>query len=407
MKKLLIRCPIKSRSGYGSHSRDIVKALYEMNMFDIYIDSCNWGETPLNALDLNDGFDKWINSRCVTSFSGTPDVYIQITVPNEFIRVGKFNIGVTAGIETDTIHKDWVDGCNRMDLILTTSELSKQTLEKTIYNKLDFNTKQVLESYKVNKPIKVLFEGVDIKTFNNKYNGLKLDIKEDFAFLIVGNWIKGIFGEDRKNIAQTLKLFFESFKDYKNKPALVLKTSSATFSVIEREKIKNNIRLLASDYENPCPVYLLYGDLTNEEMNDLYNHPKIKSMILLSKGEGFGRPLLEFSLSGKPIIASAWGGHRDFLSPETSALVSGELKDVDKSALNDYIIEGSKWFSVDLTQSSLAMRTVYENYENYLIKSEKLRTENLYKFNYNRMKEELEIILKRYIIGLPRELNFN
>ena len=53
------------------------------------------------------------------------------------------------------------------------------------------------------------------------------------------------------------------------------------------------------------------------EMNSIYNHSKVKAMVSLTKGEGFGRPLLEFSLSQKPLIVSGWSGHMDFLPPRT------------------------------------------------------------------------------------------
>ena len=47
-------------------------------------------------------------------------------------------------------------------------------------------------------------------------------------------------------------------------------------------------------------------------MNELYNHPKVKAMVSMTKGEGYGRPLAEFGLSKKPIIASGWSGQCRF-----------------------------------------------------------------------------------------------
>ena len=136
---LLFRGPIKTRSGYGSHSRDLLESLYQMNMFDIKIDSCGWGSTPMTALEDDNLFHQWIKGNVVTQFQGLPDIYVQVTVPNEFQRFGKFNIGITAGIETTVAPKDWVDGCNKMDLIITTSTFSKDVLSSTVYDERDKN----------------------------------------------------------------------------------------------------------------------------------------------------------------------------------------------------------------------------------------------------------------------------
>ena len=179
-------------------------------------------------------FHKWIEGNITTEFNGLPDIYIQVTVPNEFKRLGKFNIGITAGIETTVAPKDWIDGCNRMDLIISTSKFSKDVLISTVYNENEKNTGKLVKQHRIEKPIKVLFEGVDTEIYNNRIDtNFNLDIKEDFAYLFVGHWLKGNIGQDRKDIGMLIKCFVESFKDEDDKPALVLKTSSANFSVKE------------------------------------------------------------------------------------------------------------------------------------------------------------------------------
>ena len=198
---LLFRGPVKTRSGYGAHSRDLLWALREMNLFDIKIDSCMWGSTPLTALNSESEFHNWIEENIITKFEGIPEIYFQVTIPNEFKRFGKFNIGVTAGIETTVAPKDWIDGCNVMDLVITTSNFSKDVLLSTVYNENEKNTNRLIKQHKVNKPMNVLFEGVDAQIYNNKINDeFKLDIEEDFAYLFVGHWLKGNVGQDRKDV---------------------------------------------------------------------------------------------------------------------------------------------------------------------------------------------------------------
>ena len=400
---LLFRGPVKTRSGYGAHSRDLLWALKEMNLFDIKIDSCMWGSTPLTALHSENEFHNWIEENIVTKVDGIPEIYVQVTIPNEFKRFGKFNIGVTAGIETTVAPKDWIDGCNVMDLVITTSNFSKDVLLSTVYNENEKNTNRLIKQHRVNKPMNVLFEGVDTQIYNNKINDeFKLDIEEDFAYLFVGHWLKGNVGQDRKDVGMLIKCFVESFKGEINKPALVLKTSSASFSIKERENLIDRIQKIVGD--NKVPIYLLFGDLKDEEMNDLYNHPKIKAMVSITKGEGFGRPLLEFTMTGKPVIASNWSGHKDFLPMNNAVMVGGKLTDVDDSAVDNFIIKGSKWFTANYDEFIQVLKVVKNQYDEFLEKSEKLRVINNENFTLEKMKD----LFKSYIephYTVPKQTN--
>jgi len=398
---LLFRGPIKTRSGYGAHSRDLLQALYEMDLFEIKIDSCMWGSTPMTALEDN-LFHKWIESNIVNQLEKTPDIYVQVTVPNEFQRVGKFNIGITAGIETTIAPKDWIDGCNRMDLIITTSTFSKDVLLQTVYNENEQNTGKLIKQHKIERQIEVLFEGVDTKIYNNVYNNIDIDIKEDFAYLFVGHWLKGDTGQDRKDVGMLIRCFAEAFKDVEDRPALILKTSSASFSIKERESFRKKIEGLVSDYKTPPSIYLLFGDLTNDEMNNLYNHPKVKSMVTITKGEGFGRPLLEFTMTGKPVIASNWSGHKDFLPMDKAIMIGGKLTEVHESAIDTFILKDSKWFTANYNEVSEVFKLVYKDYDKFLEKSTVLGDENKERFSMEKMKEKFKDIINPFSVQ-PKE----
>jgi len=401
---LLFRGPVKTRSGYGGHSRDLLESLQQMNLFDIKIDSCPWGSTPTTALNKENPFHLWIEDNIITGLlERQPDIYVQVTVPNEFQRLGKFNIGVTAGIETTIAPKDWIDGCNKMDLIITTSNFSKDVLLQTVYNENEKTTGKLIKQHRINTPVHVLFEGVDTNVFNNKYSGLEIDLKEDFNYLFVGHWLKGDLGQDRKDVGMLIKCFVESFKDSDDKPGLILKTSSAHFSVKQREEMRKKIESIAySVCKAPPSIYLLFGDLTDNEMNDLYNHPKVKSMVSITKGEGFGRPLLEFSMSGKPIIASNWSGHKDFLPMDKAVMIGGKLTEVHDSVLDNFIIKGSKWFTANYSEFVEVMKIVKRDYDDFRKRSELLREENSQKFTLEKMTESFKNILSPFI-NKPKE----
>lgn len=395
---LIFQAPVATRSGYGDHARDLLHSLYKLDKFEIKIISTRWGQTPMDALNYEKPFHKWIVDNIVPGIEQKPDIYIQVTVPNEFQPLGFYNIGITAAIETTACALDWIHGCNRMDLIIVPSEHSKKSLVETIYNEQDNRTKQLIAQHKIVKPVEVLFEGFDEEDFGTNEVAYISDldiIKEDFAFLFVGHWLRGDLGEDRKNVGMMIKTFAMAFKNEKVKPALILKTSSAGFSVIDRENtIKKIKQALGSDY-NKVPIYLLHGDLTPSQMNGLYEHPKVKAMLNFTKGEGFGRPLLEFSLTGKPVIVSNWSGHLDFLK-SGAILLEGELKNVHESAADQFLLKESQWFNVNVSKALPVIKDVYKNYDKYKVASYQLGKQNKQNFGLEKMTKLFDGILNQY-----------
>lgn len=373
---IVLQGPVATRSGYGNHTRDLALSLLKANKYDIQIVSLPWGNTPMNALESDNKDHQLINRHIArANITKKPDIFIQVSVANEFQPLGKYNIGITAGVETTQVPHEFLLGANRMDLILTPSEFTKQGFLNTTYDQVDEKTKQKTGILKLEKPIEVLFEGADLNIYR-KIKSIELDksvndelsnIQTDFNFLFVGHWLKGDFGHDRKDVGMMIKTFCEAFKNKssKNKPGLILKTSHATFSIIDREETMKKIQQITAPYGDKAPrIYLLHGDLTDEQMNSLYNHPKVKAMISFTKGEGFGRPLLEFTLSDKPVIASQWSGQQDFLK-HAHPLV-GEETEIHRSATDKFLLPGSKWFTVNYGYAAGVLRDCVDNYKNYL-----------------------------------------
>jgi len=407
MKKLcVVSCPIATRSGYGSRSRDFVRSLIEVkgDEWDIKILPQRWGNTPQTALTSE---DTDLTSRIIGGqMQQKPDVWIQITIPNEFQPVGHFNIGISAVIETTQASAAFIEGCNRMDLTLVSSNHSKNSLS-AVYDRVDDKTKQKVGELKLEKPVEVLFEGFNETIYDNKLpihqsvNDLMSDVKEDFAFLFVGHWLQGNLGHDRKNISGLIKMFLETFKNKSKKPALILKTSITAPGITNVHEIRKRIEMIKGmvDSKNLPNIYILDGDLSDEEMNSLYNHPKVKSHTSFTRGEGFGRPLLEACVSGKPIVVSSWSGHLDFLHPDYNFLVGGKLDEVDPSAANDWILKESKWFSIDYGQAAGVMKWIYDNYKKAVEKSRKNRKYVKDNFTLDKMSSKLSEILDTYKIG--------
>jgi glycosyltransferase involved in cell wall biosynthesis len=403
----IISCPIDTYSGYGARSRDLVKSIIELDKYDVKILSQRWGQTPFGF--VND-HPEWhfLKNHMINSLNQKPDIWAQITVPNEFQAIGKFNIGFTAGIETTLCAAPWIEGMNRMDLNIVSSEHSKQVFLNSKFNKVDPKTNQNIGVVEMQKPIEVLLEGANLNIYKpieedeiTELNLLKdiNSIPEDFAFLSVGHWMQGSMGEDRKNIGVTLKSFYETFKNKKKQPALILKTSSVNSSYMDRREIMKRVNAVRSSCEGKLPnVYILHGNFTNEEMNELYNHPKIKAMVSHTRGEGFGRPLLEFSLVNKPIICSGWSGQLDFLQNDFTLLLQGALTNVHPSAQQkDMILAESQWFQPNPQEIHRAYKEIFDNYKTWVIKAKRQGYYSRTYFAFENMKAKIIEILDKNV----------
>jgi len=408
-----VSCPADTYSGYGARSRDFVRALIQKYPdWNIEILTQRWGNTRFGFLE-DHGMDD-LASRLVYKLTKQPDVFFQITVPNEFQKVGKYNIGVTAAIETTVVDASWIEGCNRMDLIIASSNHSKDVLTQTSYDRTDKRTGARLVPLKCSAPVEVLFEGVDLNTYfridkyiPDTYIEESIDtILESQLLLFVGHWIQGDVGQDRKNVGLLVKKFLEAYKNKKNPPALLLKTQQATSSIMDRSRIINRINNIKNGIGGNLPnIYLLHGDVNDQDMNRLYNHPKVKGMISLTKGEGFGRPLLEFSITGKPIIASGWSGHVDFLDPKLTSLITGKLEQVHPSAVVDkMILKESQWFAPNEDSAVRAIKDLFKNYKKYLVSGKKQGYKSRTNFSFDNMSELLKIYLDKYVPEFPEEV---
>ena len=398
---LVFQAPIATRSGYGDHSRDILKSLFELDKYDVKIVPTRWGNTPQDQINPQTEFGQKILQNIVTQLNKQPDVFIQVSVANEFKRVAKYNIGITAGVETTVAPQEFIQGGNQMDLIITPSEFTKETLVKTVFTQMDKNTNQKIGELKLERPVEVLFEGVDTTIFNGKSSKSILDsVDTDFNFLFVGHWLSGGLGHDRKDIGMMIKTFCTVFKGLpKNQqPGLILKTSNAGFDVGTRERISKEIKKLSESFGDKCPpIHLVWGDLSEEELNSLYNDEKVKAMVMFTKGEGYGRPLAEFATTGKPIIVSNWSGYKDFLPEENTVYLEGELKNVHESASNKFLLKESKWFYVDYTKAAQKIFDVHKNYKSHLQKSSGLKTNINSNFSLDKMTSKFGEILDKYV----------
>jgi len=350
-----------------------MKSLRKMDKYDIKIIPLRWGNTPQNQVDGSTEFGKWMLERVIPQIEQKPDVFMQVSVANEFEPQGYYNIGVTAGVETTICPMDFIEGSNKMDLILVPSNFTKQVMVTTGYQQKNQQTGEIVSETRLTTPVEVLFEGVDTEIFS-KGSGKDVlaNVKEDFNFLIVGHWLKGDLGQDRKDIGMAIKTFATVFqylpKD--KRPGLIVKTSHAA------------------------------------DMSNLYHNPKVKAMLSFAKGEGYGRPMAEFTLTGKPIIASGWSGHTDFLPPEHAVLLEGSLTNVHESAADQFLMKEAQWFTVQYSNAANKIYDVYNNYNIYSKKSEGLKSNTLANFTLDKMNEVFTKLMEN-TKAQPKVIGFN
>lgn len=365
---LLFKGPVLTVSGYGVHARQILNYLLKTEYFDISVKPINWGNTSiLHGGDFVEKVNQLNHKFMVETQGQNPpkqyDVSVQVTIPNEFERIARTNIGITAGIETNACSPVWIKKINEdIDYVFVPSQHSKNVLENTGYKDEHGNV------LKLNKPVFLAHEGFNKSVFNLDPNEKELfEFESDFNFLFVGLGINREFGNDRKNIPNMVKWFCETFKGNKN-VGLVLKTAVVNNSLMDFEMTKDVVRGIKKG--TGCGEYpkitVVHGRLSDEELGNLYKNPKIKAFVTATSGEGFGLPLLEAAACGLPVMATNWSGHLDFLKigdEKTFVPLDYELKQVPESAVWQGVIEQhSQWAYVKEEDIKLKMKKVVASY---------------------------------------------
>ena len=393
MKKILLRAPILTRSGYGEHARFVLNSLTSNPEYDVYVEPLNWGQT--NWIFEDTDYRKFIDSL-VAKFGayqeGPFDICMQVTIPNEWKKSAKVNIGVCAGIETDRVAPVWLQKANEMDGVIVTSNHARSGFVGSSYTLTD-EAGQAVSQLTCNVPVEVVHYGVkDVKPAKTD-----LGLKYDFNFLTVAQM------GPSKNLGPMVKWFAEEF--HKEEVGFVVKANITNNSGIDRIKLKNSIESILKPFgeERKCKVHLIHGNMSDEEVHSLYVDPKVKAYVTATHGEGFGLPIFEAAYSGLPVVAPAWSGHVDFLyAPVTNPKskkttvkplfekVAFDIKPVPQEAHWDGVITtDSNWCFPKKDKFQKAMRNVYEAYNSKKSQATQLQDYLKESFNMNSKYQEM------------------
>ena len=390
-KKILVTGPLLTASGYGEQSRFALRALRSReDLFDIYITPTNWGQC--GWIHKNDEERSWIDSLAIKTAqysqacNGQPqfDMSLQISIPNEWKKLSPINVGYTAGIESNKVSPAWIQPSNLMDKIIVVSNFARKGFENGTYNITNQETGEKFINYRTTSPIDVV--NYPVRKVNPE--NLELNLTTGFNFLTVAQ-----IGP-RKNLGNTIQWFLEEFKNDEN-VGLICKTHMAGASQIDREFVANNLMNIVNNHKDAkCKIYLLHGDMTEEEMAGLYTHSKVKALISLSHGEGFGLPVFEAAYYGLPVITTEWSGPTDFLYCANKegkvkphfARVNFTLQPIQQEAVWGGVLEKETMWAFPIALSAKEqMRIVYKDWERYRGQAKRLSSYVCQNFEQEKM----------------------
>jgi glycosyltransferase involved in cell wall biosynthesis len=415
-KKIVIRGPILTRSGYGEQTRFAYRSLKSRpDLFEVYLIPTGWGNTSWITDDTEERKD--IDNAIATTTSHVQscqqnrvnpfDASIQVTIPQEWERICPKNIGYTAGTETTAISFKWVESCSNIDKIIAVSEHTKEGFINTVYEGHDPNGRAVQARCAV---------PVDVVSFPAKPvepEQLDFDPETKFNFLVVAQW------SDRKNMSSTIEGFLKQFNDNPD-VGLIIKTNLAKNCLLDRQACFGRLKNALKNYDaapeggkpRQCKIYLLHGGITDEQMHGLYRHPKVKVLINLAHGEGFGLPMFEAAQAGLPILAPNWGGQKDYMNVRISTnrktarkknkkthsrlkflgtSVDYDVNKIQESAVwKDILIPESSWCYPIQKRYRAALKNVHTNYSRATDEAETLK-EHI-ETNFSEEKQQNEFV---------------
>jgi len=424
-KRILIKAPALSRSGYGEQSRFALRSMRSReDIFEMYLHNIPWGNTGMIAEHSEER--KWLDSLILKTTlyaqecneQGRPpqfDISFQVTIPNEFEKIAPINIGYTAGIETTKMAPVWIEKINGvMDKIITISSHSKKVIENTTYDVTNPHTGEPIKGWRVTKPVEYI--SYPVKEMDEDPNGVDIPFETTKNFLCVKQW------GPRKNLEMTVREFLTEFYDDED-VGLVLKVNTANESLIDRDHTLKRLKGMIHDFpDRKCKIYFLHGQLSEAQLTWLYRHPTMQALISLSHGEGFGLPLFEAAYNGLPIITVTWGGQMDFICMPNKkgkmvprvARVDYNIAPVQQEAVWEGVIQAdSMWSYAKEASYRRALREVVtkpthfknqaKSLQKYVLKS--FKKEDQYAKFVSLIVDESELDVNEWLEGFDLEVH--
>lgn len=225
--------------------------------------------------------------------------------------------------ETDGLPAAWVPRLNEMDEIWVPAAFNERTFRAA----------------GVTAPIHVVPGGVYAEAFADPAP-LPIDGLRSTVFLSVFEW------SFRKGWDVLLKAWAKAFS-HKDDVTLLLRTYpmkrpgvDVPQADIDRQ-INTFLGKLGTSRKRVAPIVVLHDPIADADMPRLY--ATATAYVSPTRGEGWGRPMLEAMATGLPVIATRWSAHLEFMHDDNSLLLDVEGLDAidEREELEFY--RGQRW----------------------------------------------------------------
>ena len=373
LKKVVLKGPILTNSGYGVHCRQVFKSLLKRKNIDLYVQPTVWGNTSW-ILDSNfdDGIVQKVMHFTNKQSNNKFDESYQVILPSEWKKIAKKNIGITAGFEADIVKKDWIDCCNRMDSVIVPSLYAKSAFLNTVKR----------SNAKLKTKITVINEWY-YEEFDKEKEGIELDFLKDHEFdkniLIFGQISNDNAISDRKNIVKTINTALEFVKD--KDIGIILKINAGRYNKKHIDMISRMIADMFSDRSNGN-IFIIDNSLSVDQLEALYRSNKISCILSGVRAEGWGLTLLEAAACGLPIVATNYSSYLEFLQDDFLK-VDYDLKHIGFYDPN-FIDENKKPKWAEFKEESMlsCLEELFSNYSKF--KEIALSRQNIIKQEYSK-----------------------
>lgn len=362
MKNVLLRAPLLTNSGYGVHSRQIFEWMLTRKDFSVIVQPLQWGATPwIVNPNAESGIFGEIIKRARSLDGVNFDLTFQVQLPDEWDpKLGKYNVGVTALVETDRCNPAWFENMKAMDKIIVPSNFTKKVIQNTFGNTFDNKVHVIPEWFNSH----ISEKDRDLRAITDER--MKFDTK--FNLLTIGTLTSPDATCDRKNLVSTIKWAIEALEGQEN-TGIIVKTCLGKGTVKDRAMAKSAISQIVNAFrKSEFPkVHLIHGNMTKREVAALYRSGRVKGYITATRGEGYGLPVIEAAAASVPVIATNWSGHLDFLQ-EKFLKVDYELAPIpDKRIDNRIFVKGTSWAEPSkesFIKNILDLKSDYEKHAN-------------------------------------------
>lgn len=386
-KKVLLKGPILTNSGYGVHTRQVFEALKNSVGVDLYVQPTQWGSTSWILSDkISDANVSHIVSYCQKyNSSKTFDVSYQVLLPNEWENLAGKNVGITAGFEADIVKEDWVSYCNDMDMVIVPSEFTKSAFIKTS------ETSKVKLRTEINVVNEWYYDDFDKISADKSFLS---NLRQKNNILIVGQVTSNSSISDRKNILKTIKCAYDfalSNKDI----GVVLKINKGKYTINDFKTIREDLRNHLGEIKKD-KICLVYGSLNLEELKKLYESKNISCMLSGSRAEGWGLPFIEAAACGLPIIATNHSAYKEFLEDD---FIKVNFDFVGFNQDINFVDKDKTAFWADFSKSDMTLKITdfFNNKEEY--QKIAVMRQKIIKQSYNsiKIKEDYKKLFEKYI----------